>query len=79
MAKRAIRPGEIRCPRCGARLPITPHPSDATCCVRVYCAACGDQIQAKRTAQGAWTLNFGDLDHLDAQVARARGGQPEGT
>lgn len=58
MSKRETRSGEVRCPRCGARLPIAPHPSDATCRVRAYCAGCGDHVAAVRTATGAWTLSF---------------------
>ena len=58
MAKRDVHKGEIRCPRCGARLPISPHPTDETCRVKVYCAACGEHVAAMRTARGAWTLTF---------------------
>ena len=58
MAKRDTRPGEVRCPRCGARLPVGPHPLDGACRADVYCAPCGRCVAASRTADGAWTLNF---------------------
>jgi ribosomal protein S27AE len=58
MSRRETQTGEVRCPRCGARLPIAPHPGDGACRAQVYCAKCGDSILAQRTTQGRWTLNF---------------------
>ncbi|HRU06198.1 MAG TPA: hypothetical protein P5137_10560 [Candidatus Brocadiia bacterium] len=56
--KREPRTGEVRCPRCGARLPVSPHPADGACRARVYCVACGASVAAQRTPGGAWTLTF---------------------
>jgi len=66
--KREPRTGEVRCPRCGARLPISPHPSDGACCASVYCVACGASVAAQRTSGGAWTLAFEEAPAM-AQVA----------
>jgi hypothetical protein len=56
--KREVHSGEVRCPRCGARLPISPHPADGACRAKVYCVACGASVAAVRTTCGAWTLSF---------------------
>lgn len=58
MSKRETRPGEVRCPHCGARLPISPDPQDGACRASVYCSRCGENVVAQCTAEGVWTLMF---------------------